>query len=891
MAWAADRRERECSLLYRGLVEDLSKKIQEAQNLIVKWNRQGVGGWFQVITYTHKIDQILRELFKAIFQGSYPDYSIVALGGYGRRELNLQSDVDLMFLYTRDHPERDERVFAGIQCLWDLGLQIGHCYRSVEEATAMALEDMTVKTSYIDSRLLGGSLNPFVSFSRAVEREVVSPNREAFLEELYHWTVERHAKFGSTMYLLEPNVKESPGNLRDIHTVMWVAKTFYKVASFKDLKRRGLLTPLEYETLERALDFIWRVRNDVHSMRKRKNDVLSLDIQPEVALHMGFRDTRKLLAVEHFMRDYYSRVRDIRRISRAFILRTMEEVGLRPQISPSTDIELIRDVLERTFPTPALFLQEVHGLQEKGVDLSDIPRGFWVPPLHWRVENFNSPEVREALTQIFSSPKPHQVLRFLHEIGFLERLFPPWERLTGLMQYDLYHRYTVDEHTLMAIQYAEELEEDPNPQHAYLREAFLRHRDKKHLLIMAILFHDIGKGLGGGHALRGARMATNILEEMGFSEEIVDTVQFLVRHHTTMTQMALRRDSTDPRVAMEMADICKDTERLDLLYILTYADLRAVGPDVWTEWKGALVLDLYLKTQEILEKGVTLAPEMDEETFHMIAQELHRHLKGLLSIEEIEEELRQFPDRYLLQVPAEKMANHLLLVKKARRDGIAITHHHNHDAGYTEVSIAKKEQMGDFSKVVGIISSHRLNILSAWVFPRNDNYFLDIIHVNDLHFRPVTDERVWQKIEKEMNLVFKGEMDLDELIKARKGTYVSKREKVVGVKTKITLDNNISDLYSVIEIKAQDKLGLLYLITRTFYVLGVTIHMARISTEGNRAVDAFYVTKKDGSKFSEREFITISRLLKEAIEQEQVPIESSAQLAMHFSESSHAQGP
>ncbi len=888
MAWVAGRKGQECGIQYRDLVVKLREKIHQARKLMVEWNHQGVGGWFQVITYTRKIDQILRELFKAIFQGSYPDYSIVALGGYGRKELNLQSDVDLMFLYTREHPERDERVFSGIQCLWDLGLQVGHSYRCVDEAISMAMEDMTVKTSYIDARLLGGSLNPFRTFSRAVENRVITPRKEDFLEALYQWTLERHEKFGSTMYLLEPNVKESPGNLRDIHTVMWVAKSIYGVTSFRDLKRKGLLTPLEYETLERSLDFIWRVRNDIHAMRNRKNDVLSLDIQPEVALHMGFRDTQKLLAVEHFMRDYYSRVRDIRRISRAFILRTLEEVGLRAQMV--ADIELIRNVLERTFPTPALFLEEVHRLQKKGVDLLDIPRGFWVPPLHWRVENFNSPEMRRALTQILNSPKAYKVLRFLHEIGFLERLFPQWERLTGLMQYDLYHRYTVDEHTLMAIKYAEALEEDTTLQHSYLKEAYLRHKEKKFILLLAILFHDLGKGMGGGHALRGARMATNIMEEMGFPEEVGDMVQFLVRHHTTMSQMALRRDSTDPRVAMELADICKDTERLDFLYILTYADLRAVGPDVWTEWKGALVLDLYLKTREVLEKGVTLAPQMDEETFSMIAREVHIHLKGKIPLEKIERELRQFPDRYLLQLTTERIAKHLLLIEKARREGLAIERYHNHDAGYTELTIAKKEQMGDFSKVVGIISSHRLNILSAWVFPREDGYYVDIIHVNDIHFRPVTDEKLWQKIDREMESVFKGETDLDELIKSRKGTYISKREKVVGVKTKVTLDNNISDLYSVIEVKAQDKLGLLYIITRTLYIMGITIHMARISTEGNRAVDAFYVTKKDGSKFNEREFVVIARLLKEAIEKEEVPLESSVHLAAHFS-NNQVQGP
>jgi [protein-PII] uridylyltransferase len=890
MPWAA-KGESQCIPEFRGLVQDLRKRIEETRNLIQDWNRQGVGGWFQVVVYTQRMDEILRELFQAMFQGTYPHYSIVALGGYGRKELNLQSDIDLMFLYSRGGDEADERVLQGVQCLWDLGLQIGHSYRSVEEAVAMSLEDMMAKTAYIDTRLLGGSMNPFVQFSRTVARKVIAPGQSLFLEEMYNWMVERHERYGSTMYLLEPNVRESPGSLRDIHTVMWMAKGIYGARIFKDLKRKGLLTPLEFEILERSLDFIWRVRNDVHGIRRRKNDVLSLDIQPQVAYNLGFRDTKELLAVEHFMREYYSRVREIRRVSRAFLLRTMEEVGLRPSGVTPVNLDLVREVMEHPFPTPAHFLRKVHRLQKEGINLLDIPRGFWVPPLHWRVENFNTPEVREALVDVLNASGAHLVFRFLHEIGFMERLFPRWERLTGLMQYDLYHRFTVDEHTLMSLQYAEELEGAASPQLSYLKDALVGHREKRYLLFLAILFHDLGKGMGGGHALRGARMSANLLTDMGFSDEEVDAVQFLVRHHTTMSQIALRRDPTDPRVAMELADICKDLERLDFLYTLTYVDLKAVGPDVWTEWKGALFLDLYLKTREVMEKGITSILELDRSSFRMLVGDLYRHLKGEFTLQEIEDLLFGFPDRYLLQVPREKMVHHLRLLKEAQGKGMAMWWFHNHDVGYTEVTIAKKEHAGDFSKVVGVISSHRLNILSAWVYSREDGYLLEIVHVNDIHFLPVTDEKLWKKLEEEMVLVFQDKIDLEDLIRSGRGSYLSRKEKAVTVKTKVALDNSISDVYSVIEVKTKDKLGLLYLITRTFYALGVTIHMARVSTEGNRAVDAFYVTKMDGTKLTEREFVILSRLLREAIERDRVPQSASAQLSMHYSGNNHVQGP
>ncbi len=869
MVWEST--EKECGIQYRDLVSELRRDVEEARNLIVEWNREGVGGWFQVATYSQKIDGILRTLFKRVFQGAYPHYSIVALGGYGRKELNLQSDVDLMFLYLEGQDEIDDRVLQGVQCLWDLGLQVGHSYRSVDEALSMAMEDMTVKTSYLDARLLGGSLNPFVSFMRGVARYVITPDKEAFLDSLYQWTLERHKRFGASMYLLEPNIKEGPGNLRDIHTVMWAAKTVYGITLFRDLKRKGLLTPLEYESLERALDFVWRVRNDVHAIRGRKNDVLSLDIQPEVAHNLGFRDTRQLMSVEHFMREYYSRVRDIRRISRAFMLRTMEEMGMKSPGVSTDNMSLLREVMERSFPTPAYFLQEVRRLQEKGVDLLSIPKGFWVPPLHWRVENFNSPEVRDALIQILNAPKAHQVLRFLHEIGFMERLFPRWERLTSLMQYDLYHRYTVDEHTLVSVQSLEELEDDADPQLSHLKEAYGRYKDKKYLLLLAALFHDIGKGKGGGHALRGARIATNIMLAMGFNEEEGDTVHFLVRHHTTMAQMALRRDSTDPRVAMELADLCKTTERLEMLYLLTYADLRGVGPDVWTDWKGVLILDLYMKSRDCLEREEAVTWEVDEATFSMMVREIHRHVGTDVSPEEIEEELSQFDERYLLQVQVEKMSGHFRLLKEAKEKGLGIAYHHDHDAGYTEVTVSKKEHMGDFCRVVGVISSHRLNILSSWVFPRKDGYCIYIIHVNDSYFMPITDERVWRKVEEEMELAFQGELDLDEIISTRKGRHISRKARMIKVRTRISLDNNISDLYSVIEVKAQDKVGLLYRITSALYVLGVNIHMAKVSTEGNRAVDAFYVTKDGGGKLTEREFNIVSRLLREAIDSDKTP--------------------
>ncbi len=848
---------------------ELKEEIEHKRALVVEWNRQGVKGSLQLTLFTQMVDSILRQLFYALFSLGYPDYSIVALGGYGRKEMGLYSDVDIMFLYTGRGFRREEQVGTMVQALWDMGLHVGHSYRSVKEAIKLMEEDSTIRMSFLDARLIGGSLNPYLRFKNMLPGGLKGKKKREFIQEIMGWVEERHEKFGSSMYLLEPNVKESPGGLRDVHTVLWAAKVVYGSATIRDLKRKGLLTPLEFEILSNSVDFLWRVRNEIQAQRERKTDVLSLDLQEFAAEHLGYRSTRRLSAVELFMRDYYASVASIRRIARAFLLRTMEEVELAP--FRLWEVKTLMELLEHRYKSPAHFLEDVHKLQLQGVNFGVIPKSFWIPPLSWREEDYRTPGVRETLNLILSSTNAYSTLRFLHEVGFLGRIFPLWERLRGLMQFDVYHRYTVDEHSLLSIKFYEELEagEEGAPDEL-LDVCRAIPLEKRHLLMLALLLHDIGKGRGGGHSVRGARITTEMLQALGYPDGEIEVVQFLVRHHTTLYQTALRRDPTDPNSLKELANTCGDVLMLDMLLLVTYGDLKAVGPDVWTDWKANIIVETYQRTRDYLERGEEALSRPEEKRgVEELSARLEGKLKGRFTKGQIAKVLSTMPEKYLAQVSVRHMVVHLPPMIEARvSKGYSITFAPYPEEGYTEMALCKRDVVGDFANIVGVLSLNRVNVLSAWLFLCSDSYALDVFHITDSRFRYSIGERTIKRIQEDLGAVFSGETTIEGLLKRKKPSLLSQKYSTLKVPTKITLDNETSSTHSIIDIKALDRMGLLYDIASTMTSEGLSIEATRITTEGNKAVDVFYVVDSAGSKLTHARFMELSRKLKQAIEHE-----------------------
>ena len=841
------------------LAVSFKQKISKVRERVVQWNEAGVKGWFQVVHYTKEIDAIIREILKVAFRKTPPSYSVIALGGYGRRELNLCSDLDIMFLWDKPlTSEEEDGINSIIQILWDLGIDIGHSFRSIDEAIRLAGEDDATKCSFLDARLLGGSLNPYAKFSKRFEKFMLHDNPMDFLVTMENWLEERYNRYGSSMYLIEPNIKESPGCLRDLHTIFWIGKQIYRILSFSDLKRKGLLTPMEFETLQEARDFFWRIRNAIHKKRRRKNDVLSVDIQPEVAYSLGYRDVGTLLGVEYFMRDFYSHARNVQRVIKAFILRTKEE--FLPE--KHKDFYFVKFLLEESFSTPAEFLREVINALDKGLDFERLYRGFWVPPFHWKDADFFTSETREEFVRLLNHERSFRALKFLHEIGFIERLIPEFGKITNLMQFDLYHKFTVDEHTLLSIKNVEELPFVDGAIEQSVKEVYeeILNSGKKYLLTLALLLHDIGKGKGGGHAARGARIAADIMGKMGFSEYEISMVVFLVRNHTVMVEFALRRDLEDPQAISAFAELVGSVERLKMLYVLTYGDVSAISPDSWNDWKAILLHELYVKTLFLLETG-KIRDRMEGFDFKLLASEIYRKIGKKIPVSEIEKELSKIPERYLISISPDTLAK--ILPFMISRDGIFVDYRVDEFGGKTEIIIVKKQHRGDFAKVVGIISSRRFNITSAIVVTLSDGRAIYIVEITDSQFRPIADKRKLQELCRAVKEALEGKLDVEAELRKRH-VRLSRRESVLKVEPKVSLNNLVSEQFSVIEVKAQDRMGLLYDISKMLGELGLNIHMAKITTEGNRAVDAFYVTK-NGQKIKDIEFPEIIRKLKNSL--------------------------
>ncbi len=439
------------------------------------------------------------------------------------------------------------------------------------------------------------------------------------------------------------------------------------------------------------------------------------------------------------------------------------------------------------------------------------------------------------------------------------------------MQFDVYHRYTVDEHSLLSIQFYEELEEGKEDAPRELIEVCrLIPKEMRHLLMLALLLHDIGKGRGGGHSVRGARITTDMLNALGYSEEEVETVQFLVRHHTTLYQTALRRDPTDPNSLKELANTCSSTLLLDMLMMVTYGDLRAVGPDVWTDWKANIILETYQRARDYLEHGEeALSRSEEKREVEELSQRIEKKLKGRFTQQQISEVLRQMPEKYLAQVSIRHMMVQIPPMIEARASkGYSITFAPYPEEGYTEMALCKKDVVGDFANIVGVLSLNRVNVLSAWLFLCKDLYALDVFHITDSRFRYEIGERTIKRIEEDLGAVFSGETTIKELLKRKKPSLLSQKYSTLKVPTKITLDNDTSETHSIIDIKALDRIGLLYDIASTLTNEGLTIEATRIATEGNKAVDAGNLAAPAASKLTTARFAALSRKLKQAIEHE-----------------------
>src|SRR5213594_4456201 len=600
-------------------------------------------------------------------------FVVIALGGYGRGELHPSSDVDLMVVYDGELSPYMQRVMQELlYTLWDLGLQVGHSLRSLEDCVAMARTDFPSRTSMQEARLVVGDKRLFARFGRVLHDNVYRHDFEQFLATTLAEREQRYRKHGASPYIGEPNIKESAGGLRDMHTAMWLGAAKFGARTLRELADRGLITPHEQEAADRALTFLWRVRNELHFFSGHKNDVLSRELQPRIAKNLGYENEDDALGVERFMREYYLNARAIHRVSKRLIARCHETLAVRGSAERRQRQQALADglvffdgrlhradrdpnVLRRD---PVRLMKVFWHLHRLGCELSLGLERAVEESLDVVDDAFRrSPAVRDLFLDICRSwGRVALTFSEMHELGLLGRYLPEFGGLTCLVQYDVYHKFSADQHSLLAVEHLEALAPGQSSESEGVAAVF-NEVEKPELLMLGMLLHDIGKAKGHGHVAKGIPLIRELVVRMGLEPDDGAVVEFLVAHHLTLSHLAQRRDIDDPKTVADLAAIAGDAQRLKMLYLLTWADMRAVGPGVLTPWQARVLHELYTRTNALLTGGRVAKPSRTK-----LAERLHAAAKREVDLQAVKAHLAMMADRYLESTSVQRMAEHLRML-------------------------------------------------------------------------------------------------------------------------------------------------------------------------------------------------------------------------------------
>lgn len=871
------------------ILEGCKQYLAESHAAIREQHAAGASGAEVVHQLAAAMDRLVALLFQGILtelgdtgrhlQGHL---TLVAVGGYGRGELNPYSDVDIMFLHDGSVPVERVEEFAQrlLYFLWDLRLDVGYSVRTIADCVEMAAADTTVKTALIDCRLLTGHQPLFEALRKTVFSQILPKSSDSFIKQKIAEMKKRREKYGDTIYLLEPNIKEGEGGLRDLQTALWVARVKFKFQDPHELIVKGILSEEELEVYHAALDHLWRLRNELHFHTRRKSDQLNFDLQVHLAAFLGYKDRGKVLAVEDFMRDYYRHAARVEHFASTLVSRCIwrDEGALkilgyfvRRPVGDGCFVlkgELIipdESVVEKN---PAVLMRIFELAQKHGVTLNIRVKWLIRRSLHLINDKFRrSREVNQSFLNILRSEKGvTATLRLMHHLEFLNEYIPEFEHIYCKVQHDLYHIYTVDIHTLFAVEQAEQILNGELAATLPLPCEVAKQIGKRELLLLAVLFHDIGKGEGGGHAEKGAAMIPTIARRMGLSREGSERLEFLVRQHLLFAHIAQRRDLSDEKMLLQFARQMGTSENLKMLYLLTVADVRAVGSDVWTSWKASLLNELYEKAFNILERG-NFELEASSERARAIRRTVREMVEYDIPATTAREELRAMPIRYLLSTPLTTIADHLRLLVQMQQKDLVMQHRHEQENGYSIFTICTYDVPGLFAKITGVMAANGVNILGAQIFTSTKGKVLDILQVNSAQGLVITDETRWNKVEEDMTRVIHGESNVADLVEKRQRPTLLAAKEARRFPTRIEIDNVVSEDYTVIDIYTHDKVGLLYLITSTLTRLGLYIGVSKISTKVDQVADVFYVRDIFGHKIlAEDKLGEITATLTQAID-------------------------
>jgi [protein-PII] uridylyltransferase len=813
-------------------------------------------------------DQLLRLIADFTSQRLYPvgnatageRLTLIAVGGYGRGEMAPWSDLDIGFLTPWKQTGWAEQVIETmLYTLWDLGLKVGHSSRSLDDMVRQAKSDITIRTALLEARYVWGNAELYEEAARRFKAEVQTDTRGFIADKLAERDV-RHKKMGDTRYVVEPNVKEGKGGLRDLHTLFWIGKYAYNVQRAAELVEAGLLTPHEYRQFHRADNFLWAVRCHLHSIARRGEDRLTFDLQRDIAERMRFADRPGKSSVERFMQYYFLQAKMVGNLTGVFLSHLDEKFAARgrrfglPMLTRSP-----RKLHGFTLVRGRLALPSDDFLAKQPVRLIEMfaladKYGLEIHPLAMRAASRDAKladDLRRDATanalflDVLTSPRDGElVLRWMNEAGVFGRFVPDFGRVVAQMQFDMYHHYTVDEHTIRAIGLLGKIEHGTLVEdHPLVTEIFPQIVSRRALYV-AVLLHDIAKGRGGDHSILGAEVAERLCPRFGMTPAETETVAWLVRHHLLMSATAFKRDLSDFKTILDFTDVVQSPERLRLLLALTVVDIRAVGPGVWNGWKRQLLSTLYESAEEVLRLGHKQKGRSERVAVKQAA------LRSALDWDDTRFDalVRRLPEPYWVAEPDDVLVRNARLIESAGDAQLSIGAQVYPDRGATLVTVYAADHPGLFYRIAGAIHVAGGNIIDARIHTTRDGMALDNFLVQDPFGRPFDDAGQLQRLRTGIEDALANRGRLADRLKAK--PLPRPRAEAFDIAPNVLIDNKASNRFTVIEVNARDRPALLHQLAHALFQSKVTIHSSHVATYGERAVDTFYLTDLTGDKIN-----------------------------------------
>ena len=826
-----------------------------------------------VRAYCFLIDQMLRVLYDAVVKHLYPapnptdaeKIAIVAVGGYGRGELAPQSDIDLLFLHHRKPAARvDQIVETILYMLWDIGLKVGHSTRSVDECLRQAKADWTICTALLETRFIWGEKPLFSDLRIRFRKHIVEGREMDFLEAKMTERNERHERMGDSRYVLEPNIKDGKGGLRDLHTLYWTSKFIYNVEDIAQLTGEGVLTQQEVDLFAKAQSFLWAVRCHLHYLVGRAEERMTFDVQPELASRMAYTDRPGSSGVERFMRHYFLVAKDVGDLTRIF-LAAFEAAQKRTGLSRLTNKVFRKEIDGFPMDGQRLTVEDKKRFRNEPMDMLRLFRtanrnGLEIHPdaltaLSRSLSKISpafrkDPEANRIFMDILCAEQdPDKTLRQMNECGLLGKFVPDFGRVVAQMQYDMYHVYTTDEHTIRAIGILNRIERgllnDDHPVAAKVMQQI----QSRNVLYVAVLLHDIAKGRGGDHSELGAKVARTLCPRFGMSEAETETVAWLVLHHLSMSKTATKRDLEDPKTLKDFVDLVQSPERLRLLLCLTVVDIKAVGPNVWNNWKATLLRELHSRAEEVMS-GVSASEGRGQRAAAAKARLAERLEEAGWSEDDITRHLDRAGKGYYLSLDIDTLVHHAWIIRSAQADRDDLTLETRVDAGksVTELSVYCTDHPGLVARLSGAIALAGASVVDAKISTLKDGMALDTFLLQDEEGGAFSRPNQLARLSAMIRQSLSGEIKPMEELAKRAKTALPSRTNVFTVPPRVLIDNKASTNYTVIEVNGRDRPGLLYRLTAALTEHRLQIAIAKISTYGEQVVDVFYVKDTFGMK-------------------------------------------